>query len=90
MSDTSPINVEKAENVTTIGTLDAPSPNTRDWIWKITTSTFCISVLALLASLIVAMFLRPVSETTVGLVHGIALLLIGYVAGLMQRSPQHN
>jgi hypothetical protein len=83
------INVENAENVNAAAPLDQPSAPTRDWIWKLTTGTFCLGIVALVGALIVAMFLRPVSETTVGLVHGIALLLIGYVAGLMQRGPQH-
>lgn len=84
------VTVERAENVNAAAPLDQPSAPVRDWVWRVTVSTFCISVLALLASLVAAMFIRPVSDTTVGLIHGIALLLIGYVAGLMQRSPQHN
>jgi hypothetical protein len=68
---------------------DQPGAATRDWIWRLIVITFCAGIGLLLVALIVSMFIRPVSDTIVGLVHGIALLLIGYIAGLMQRSPQH-
>lgn len=84
------VTVQQAETVNAAAPFDQPSASTRDWIWRLIVGCFCLSILMLVIAMIVSMFIRPVSDTIVGLVHGIALLLIGYVAGLMQRSPQHS